>query len=222
MFVNIIKVKKMNKNKNFMNIQHKGKFIVLEGPHASGKTTQAKMLYNYFNENGIKSIYTKEPYNEEFIKFINIHVKKNIEKSPVLLFLIAADRYLHMLDITSWLQEGYYVISDRYILSGFVYQSIQDISYDLIKNVNYFIIKPNITFYLDVPLCERKRRLKMNNRSKTFFLKNDNLYKEQNLYKKFVNNWDVEQHGYIVSLDGQEEIKKINSIIIDNVLKKVY
>jgi len=213
----------MNNNKKLINIQYQGKFIVFEGPHASGKTTQAKMLYDYLNKIGIKSIYTKEPYNEEFIKIINIHVKKNFTKSPVLLFLIAADRYLHMLDVASWLQEGYYVISDRYILSSFVYQSIQDMPYDLIQNVNYFTIKPNMTFYQDVPLCERKRRLKTtNNRSKNFFLTNDNLNKEQKLYEKFVNDWDKEHYGYIITMDGQEEIKKINLIVIDKVLNKVY
>ncbi len=38
------------------------KFIVFEGPHGSGKTTQAKLLKKYLIERRVSVVYTKEPY----------------------------------------------------------------------------------------------------------------------------------------------------------------
>ena len=39
----------------------RGKFIVLEGPDRCGKSTQAKLLYNYLLEKGFDVVLTREP-----------------------------------------------------------------------------------------------------------------------------------------------------------------
>ena len=39
----------------------KGKFIVLEGPDRCGKSTQAKLLYNYLLSQGFDVVLTREP-----------------------------------------------------------------------------------------------------------------------------------------------------------------
>lgn len=38
-----------------------GKFITLEGPEGSGKTTVSKELVKILNESGYKSYFTREP-----------------------------------------------------------------------------------------------------------------------------------------------------------------
>jgi len=91
---------------NSSKISSLGKFIVFEGCHASGKTTQAKMLCEYLQSKGIKAQYTKEPYCDDLKPLIRRYSDGDLIDSPILMYLIAADRYLHTKDITSWMQKG--------------------------------------------------------------------------------------------------------------------
>jgi len=172
-----------------------GRFIVFEGPHGSGKTTQAKLLKSYYDSRDIQSIYTKEPYLEELKPLIEKYSSKDDNVSAhMLLYLHAADRFAHVKFIKEKLKEGYNVISDRYVISSYVYQEIQELPLEFIEQVNSFYVEPDITFILDVPLEERKRRLKENNRIRnTIFFKGDYLKAEENLYQKiyrrYKNKW---------------------------------
>jgi len=200
----------------------KGKFFVIEGPHASGKTTQAKMLHRILKKSGIESRYTKEPYHHDFISLIEKYSEGNVVNSPILMNLIAADRYLHIQDIISWLEKGIHVISDRYILSSFVYQQIQEFPLVMIKLINSFSIKPNYTFYLEVPIKERESRLKkIRNRKKHFFLIEKNIVKEQELYKQMAIEWDSVIYGKLVKIDGTKSINQINSMLYKHILEEV-
>ena len=42
-------------------INKKGVFITFEGGEGTGKSTQSKLLYDYFNKKNINSILTREP-----------------------------------------------------------------------------------------------------------------------------------------------------------------
>lgn len=193
-----------------------GYFIVFEGAHGSGKTTQAKMLCNYLSGKGIKAHYTKEPYSSELIPLITKY-SGNVDliKSPVLMYLLAADRFIHVRDLKKWMQEGRVVLSDRYVLSSWVYQQIQGIPLNVIKRTNSFAIKPNLTFYIDMPLEERLLRVRRTHRNRgTFFLKDDELAEEQELYKTLIDDWDESRNGRIAVVNGQEDILKIHNRVL--------
>jgi len=77
--------------------------------------------------------------------------------------LFAADRLIHYKnEIVKKLEDGYIVISDRYLESSIVYQSSQtdEISIDWIENINKFVGMPDITIILDLhPEVSLKRKL---------------------------------------------------------------
>ena len=134
--------------------------------------------------------------------------------SPLLTYILAVDRYIHVAKITNWIKKGEIVISDRYVPSSWVYQQIQEISLNLIQETNYFIIKPLLTIYLDVPLKERVIRInKSHGNLQSIFLQYNSLLKEQELYKKSIENWDEKRYGKISIIDGLQSITEIHEKI---------
>lgn len=174
------------------------------------------MFCKYLQEEGIKVRYTKEPYYDDLIPLIGKYSNGDLINSPVLMYLLAADRYIHVKDIVSWMQEGMFVICDRYVLSSWVYQQIQGIPLNIIRRTNSFAINPDLTFYIEIPLEERFIRLRKTHKGiRSFFLRDTNLIEEQELYHRLISNWDEKRYGKIVVINGQQGITEIHRIIVN-------
>ena len=180
------------------------------------------MLCKYLQSRGIKAVYTKEPYCKDLVPLIGKYSNGDLMDSPVLMYLLAADRYIHVKYITSWMQKGMVVICDRYVLSSWVYQQIQGIPLNIIRKTNSFAINPDLTFYIDVPLEERLIRLQRTHKGpRTFFLRDDKLIEEQELYQRLINKWDESHYGKVVVLNGRESIRRIHRIVVNFVLDEL-
>jgi len=147
-----------------------GVFIVLEGIDGAGKSTQAKMLAEWFEERGHEVVLTKEPTDTAFGKLIRrlvltggrvgiIDGAKISHEAEALLF--AADRaeHIHKL-IRPSLKEGKVVISDRYFYSSLAYQWARGLDLEWLIDLNRFAIRPDIAILLDIPAKESMRRIK--------------------------------------------------------------
>jgi dTMP kinase len=103
----------------------KNLFISFEGPEASGKSSQIKMLSSFFKRNGIKHIITREPGGtkiSEKLRKIILDKNEEISSTEEILLLMAA-RLNHINNIIKpALKDGKIVISDRFADSTFVYQ----------------------------------------------------------------------------------------------------
>ncbi|MBO4674691.1 MAG: dTMP kinase [Elusimicrobiaceae bacterium] len=103
----------------------KGKFIVLEGPDRCGKSTQAKLLSQWLQEQGKPVLLTREPGGtptaEEIRKVV---LDPELDVRPMAeLLLYEASRAQHTQEkILPALQEGKIVICERYTLSTCAYQ----------------------------------------------------------------------------------------------------
>lgn len=189
------------------------KLIIFEGPHGSGKSTQAKETVKTLIQSGVKTIFTKEPYNNKIKELIRSSNFDEIN-SPVLMYLLAADRYIHCNAIKKWLSEETCVICDRYILSSLVYQNIQGFTLETILKNNYFIIKPNLTIGFNLSLNEREKRLVCGQRKRqTLFFKKSALNKEQKLYSSIYEKWDESKFGKLVIVNSDGNIDDIQGII---------
>ncbi len=135
------------------------KFIVLEGLDGSGTTTQIKMLSDKFKNSGIKLLVTAEPTDNRIGRIIRetLHHKYKI-KPDTLALLFAADRNEHLFGkkgIIDYLDEGYYVISDRYFFSSIAYQSL-NCDLDWVIALNNFPLPE----YLFLLMCLRMSVIK--------------------------------------------------------------
>ena len=143
-------------------MKQKPLFIVLDGIDGSGTTTHSKFLKGYLESEGLKVHLTKEPTSSEIGVLLRKFLKD--EKIPPMVdaLLFAADRAFHYYgEIKKKLDEGYIVISDRYIESSIIYQSVSSkaISVEWVKTINKFVGKPDITIILDVdPRISLKRK----------------------------------------------------------------
>ncbi len=192
----------------------KSLFIVLEGGDAAGTTTHSRLLKGFLESQGFKIHLTQEPSHSKIGILIREFLKNKDIPPTTDALLFAADRSLHFKnEIKKKLEEGFIVISDRYIESSIVYQSVQshEISVEWVKEINKFVGSPDITIILDVDpkiALARKEDEDLEKFEDTAFL--DKVRKLYLLRAK--------QEGYyIISSDDIIEIvqEKIQKIIID-------
>ncbi|TXT64913.1 MAG: putative thymidylate kinase [Promethearchaeota archaeon] len=128
-------------------------FCVLDGIDGCGSTTHSKLLAGFLKNKGFKVHHTQEPTKNEIGELVRKFLKKNEAPPTTDALLFAADRdYHYQTEIKPKLEENYIVISDRYIESSIVYQSLQStqISVEWVKIINKFVGKPNLTIILDI------------------------------------------------------------------------
>ncbi|AFK23158.1 dTMP kinase [Pyrococcus sp. ST04] len=145
-----------------------GIFIVFEGIDGSGKSTQAKLLAEWFEERGYEVVLTKEPTDSDLGKIIRKLIVEGgiIDGSRVSYeteaLLFAADRAEHVKRVIEpALQEGKVVICDRYFYSSLAYQWARGLSLEWLIKINEFAIRPNLAILLDLPTKESIRRIKV-------------------------------------------------------------
>lgn len=152
------------------------KLFVIEGVDGAGKSTQIKMLHNFFAGKGYKCEYmhfprTDSPYFGELIaRFLRGEFGTLNEVDPYLVaMLYAGDRKDASEIIVNWLKEGKIVLLDRYTYSNIAYQcaKIQDVkaqnmlmNWILSLEFSHFAIpKPDLNIFLDVPFEFTERKL---------------------------------------------------------------
>lgn len=129
-----------------------GKFIVLEGPDRCGKSTQAKLLYNYLLQNGCDVILTREPGGTPTAERIRqIVLEPGLDVRPMAeLLLYEASRSQHTQEkIIPALEAGKVVICERYTMSSCAYQGYgRNIDLNIINTLNRIATldtKPDLT-----------------------------------------------------------------------------
>jgi len=126
-------------------------FIVFEGLDRSGKSTQAKLLYEFFKKNKIKSTLTHEPTENKIGTLIRQSLKDENIAHETLALLFSADRYEHLHNkndgVLKQINDGNIVICDRYLFSSLAYQSINVDKKKLVLLNDYIL--PECIIYLD-------------------------------------------------------------------------
>jgi dTMP kinase len=195
-------------------VTKKSYFIVIDGIDGAGTTTHSSLLAGFLEGRGLSTHLTQEPSNSEIGGILRKFLKNKDIPACTDALLFAADRSLHYFnEIKSKLNEGCIVISDRYIESSIVYQSIQsdEISIEWVKEINKFAGEPDITIILDINpkiSLSRKTQEDLEKFEDTTFLD-----KVRELYLK-----RAEQKGYhVINSDDIIEIvqEKIQEIVID-------
>ncbi|WP_295121009.1 dTMP kinase [uncultured Chitinophaga sp.] len=144
------------------------KFIAIEGLDGSGKSTQIELLIKHLERNNERIKFVHFPrasqgvFGELISKFLRGEFGKLEQVHPQLVALLfAEDRKEFASTINEWMNDGYVVLVDRYVLSNVAFQCakldsesdkaylrkwILEFEYDYNK-----IPQPDFTIYLDVP-----------------------------------------------------------------------
>lgn len=128
-------------------------FIVLDGGDGAGTTTHSHLLKGFLENKGFKVHLTQEPSRNKIGNLLREFLRNKDIPATTDALLFAADRDLHYHnEIKKKLDETYIVISDRFIESSIIYQSVQspEISIEWIKQINKFVGKPDLTIILDI------------------------------------------------------------------------
>ena len=171
-------------------------FIVFEGIEGSGKSYQARKLYNKLKQISKNTIITREPGGTRGAEIIRkIILKDYFEQNKRIKFdkytdtlLYLAARNEHLINkIIPALKRKKIIICDRFVDSTLAYQVFgKKVSLKFIKNIHKQIlgkIKPDITFVLKVKkqsflkrLKKRKSRNRYDNFPVKFYLKAQNAF----------------------------------------------
>ena len=145
-------------------------FISIDGGDGSGKGVQIEFLKEWLNEQGLESVFVRDPGDTPLGDRIrNILLKDpNVEicpKAEAALFMASRAQLVHE-KIRPALASGKVVLVDRFLLSTVVYQGFASGASDeeiaeLWKIGTVFTqgILPDLTFILDCPVEECNKRL---------------------------------------------------------------
>ena len=147
-----------------------GLFITIEGIECVGKSTNAKFISDLLNKKNIKTHVTREPggttLGEKIRKILLFEQTDSISPLGELLLLFAA-REKHINEVIKPnLEQGKWVISDRFTDASFAYQGFgRGLGFDQVNQLKQIIqneFEPDLTFLLDAPIDVIKSRRKLN------------------------------------------------------------
>jgi len=146
----------------------RGKFITLEGPEGSGKSTQAKTLIRRLAGCGIEAVYTREPGGTAIGEAIRNILQHNqageapCERAELLLFEASRNQLVEKV-IRPHLKKGKWVICDRFMDSTTAYQGYgRGLPVEEIQAINRFTVNgvsPDLTLLLDLEVSTGFERI---------------------------------------------------------------
>ncbi len=200
-------------------------FITFEGIDLSGKSTQAKLLYDYLRRRKHKVILVREPggtHTSEKIRDILLD-KSHKQMTALTEFLLfsASRQQLTEEVIKPHLQKGYIVICDRYYDSSTAYQGYGGkIEMRTIKEINKIAsnkLNPDITFFVDIDMAESSRRRAAMKKTR------DRMESKKSAYFKKVIDGYRKLAGLnksrFIKLNGSKSIEELQTEIL-NILRK--
>lgn len=145
----------------------RGRFITLEGPEGSGKSTQVGHIRAWLEEKGVEVVVTREPGGTPTGEAIRDLLQHNASGEDIAVstevLLFAASRAQHVAHkIRPAIERGAWVLCDRFLDSSLAYQGVaRGIGVDALLHANEMAIDglwPDCTLLLDMPVEESMKR----------------------------------------------------------------
>jgi dTMP kinase len=196
-----------------------GVFIVFEGGEGIGKTTQAKLLKAWLEQEGESVVLSREPGGSdlgiEIRRILLSHSTGEISPRAEAL-LYAADRAHHVFSvIRPALAAGEVVISDRYFDSSIAYQGAgRVLEPGEVARISRWATEslfPTLTIIIDLPAEIGLGRLKSKDR-----LESQPLAFHERVRQEFLQLSLLDPERYFI-VDGNKSIEDIHSAIITRV-----
>lgn len=201
-----------------------GKFITLEGPDGSGKSTIINLIAQYLKEEDIEFIETREPGGTligESIRDIILDNKNTKMSSETEALLYAASRAQHIDEkILPALKDEKLVLCDRFILSSLAYQGVgRGLGIEEVKAINDFALKgvyPDLILFFHIdPKVTLERKL---GNVDTDRLENLGSEFHKKVYKGYMDLLEMYPKN-IVMIDASLTIKEVLEQSIEAIKK---
>ncbi|TSA17938.1 MAG: dTMP kinase [Nitrosopumilales archaeon] len=219
--------------KNLQDTEVKGRLIVIEGPDASGRSTQIQSITTRLEADGHAVLNTGLKRSELVGKGI-LEAKENFSlgKKTLALYYAAdfADQFEYK--IIPALQAGYIVLADRYIYTLIARNLARGLDKTWCHNLYGFAIKPDIVFYLDVEPTVLIHRVFQKNSTLDYYesgadmgLSND-MYESFLIYQKRVSQefYLMQKRYGLIPINGNRSMLEIHNDLqkrIDSFLRRV-
>jgi dTMP kinase len=202
------------------------RFIVFEGIDGSGTSTQASLLHRALIAAGHKAALTAEPSEGpigHLIREINtgrvhVHADKEIVDRQ-LAYLFAADRFDHLHNdvdgVLLRIANGYTVISTRYYLSSYAYNTHTPEDVELVRVLNAAFPTPDLTFYFECPPELSYARIQAAGRSPDRHETMQNLIRVQTIYRTALASYG----GRVERVDATQPAEAIHARILARALQ---
>lgn len=213
----------------------KGKIIVIEGTDCSGKETQSKLLVENLKKMGKKAIGLSFPmYDTATGKIVGgpylgrkdicecyfSEGGANVDPKIAALYF-AADRKYNISKVFEYVEQGYYVILDRYTSSNMAYQGCNIVDkeerfnmFQWIDKLEYWLLelpKPDKTIFLYVPIeyTDKLKRLRQSSSEDDEYEKDPAIL--ANAFKTYIELSELYNWDRVNCIDG-ERLKSIDEI----------
>lgn len=208
----------------------RGFLITFEGTEGSGKSTQARLLFDWLKSMNAPCMFTREPggtgVGEAIRSILLSPAHHNLTaKAEVFLFLAARAQLVSEVILPA-LREGTIVIADRFSDSTFAYQvfgrSLPQRPVMLFNRFATSALKPDLTFLVDVPVATGLKRAQV--------LGSDRFETEAITYHNKVRQGYLllarRARGRIKLINGDQSIEQVQKEILfktkEFLLKKGY
>lgn len=190
--------------------------IVFEGIDGSGKTTQAKLLNDYLNKNGVKSLY-KHVFDSKAGKILRDIFINNAFSNTVEILILCATRQAYLDEILEDEKKCDVIIIDRFFLSILAMQGNNGKDIKLINYIQNNICngrKQFVVFYMNTLPDECKIRLR--NKDTLDRIEEKSVEFHEMVFKRYFDLLSTETNVYI--FNGNNDIKSIHHNIVNKTL----
>ncbi len=146
---------------------NKGRFITIDGVEGAGKSTQIDLICSYLQRKGIKVVRTREPGGTdvgEKIRSVLLDVdNQEMHSDTELLLMFSSRNELIQNKIIPALDNGSWVVSDRFTDASFAYQGGgRMLDLERIAKLEDWVLgdfQPDLTLLLDISVEEGMTRI---------------------------------------------------------------
>jgi dTMP kinase len=200
--------------------ERKGAFIALEGIDGSGTTTHAGLLAAALQERGLRVELTCEPSRGPVGLLLRQLLSSADDRPPMgwtaMALLFAADRAHHVQSmILPALEDGCWVVSDRYVLSSLVYQSStatgDEAALPWIVALNSRVPRPDLTLVLDLPPDVAEERRRSRDAAPELF---DDSETQRRLARAYARAERLAPGDRLIHIDAHDEVERVAERIL--------
>ena len=196
-----------------------GRLIVIEGPDASGRSTQIEMLTTRLEADGFAVLNTGLKRSELIGEGI-LAAKRNISLGKRTSALFYAADFADQLEqkIIPALQAGYVVLADRYIYTLMARNTVRGIGRRWSSNLYSFALVPDLIFYLDVDPFKLVHRVFEKKQSLDYYESGADMGLSEDMFESFIiyqqklaKEFEYLKQKYnLVSIDGNKSQEQVN------------